>query len=552
MTRSQTPDYDAIVCGAGFGGMYLLHRLRDILGKNVLVVDRASDVGGTWYWNRYPGCRCDIPSIHYAYSFSEQIQQEWTWSEKYAAQPEILEYANFVANKLDLRRSMAFETHVRQAVWDDDAAVWTVTLEDANGQREVTCRFYIAATGILSAGNIPAFKGAEVFKGETYFSGRWPHEKVDFSGKRVAVIGTGATAIQIIPEVAKEAEHLTVFQRTANYAVPLGNRPMSAEESEHVKRNYREIRRRAWAWDCLDAIPGKHPKLHALDDTPEEREARFEWAWGEGGFELWLGTYVDILFDEKANKTVADFVRKKIRERVNDPDVAEILCPPEDMLYGTRRQPCETNYYQTYNRDNVTLVDIRANPISEITESGIVVGNEHYTVDAIIYATGFDAFTGPIFSQNLVGRGGKTIQEHWADGAHSLMGYNTHDFPNFLMITGVMSPSALFNIPLGIERDSEWLTDLIQYMDAHGYIAIEADEEAEEAWVEHVAEVADETLLTTGQSWYLGSNIPGKPRRFVIYLGGGPKFKRIVDDCAAEGYKGFTFRSEEALASKVA
>lgn len=549
---AQTPDYDVFITGAGFGGMYLLHRMRDLLGKTVLVVDRASDVGGTWYWNRYPGCRCDIPSIHYAYSFSEQIQQEWTWSEKYAAQPEILAYANFVADKLDLRRSMAFETHVRKAEWQEHEAHWKVTLEDASGLRVVTARYYIAATGILSAANVPEIEGSESFRGDVYFSGRWPHEKVDFTGKRVAIVGTGATAIQIIPEVAKEAEHLTVLQRTANYAVPLQNRTMTPEEAAELKRNYREIRRRAWAWDCLDAIPGKKPRMHALEDSPEDREARYEWAWGEGGFELWLGTYVDILTDEKANRTAADFVRKKIRERVNDPKVAEMLCPSEDMLYGTRRQPCETNYYETFNRDNVSLIDINAEPIEKITETGIVVGGTHHDVDAIIYATGYDAFTGPIFSQNLVGRNGLTIQEHWKDGAHSLMGYNTNQFPNFFMITGVMSPSALFNIPLGIERDAEWLSDLIEYMDAHDYIAVEADAAAEEEWGKHVLEVAEETLLTSGKSWYLGSNIPGKPRRFVIYLGGGPKFKRIVDDCAANGYEGFVFRGEQQVLARSA
>lgn len=532
----ETPQYDAFVVGAGFAGMYLLYRLRDLMGKKVMAVDGAGDVGGTWYWNRYPGCRCDIPSTHYAYSFSEQIQQEWTWSEKYAAQPEILAYANFVADKLDLRRSFTFNTRVVAAAWDDDNALWRISLDDG---QSVTARFFITATGILSAGNIPDFPGKDTFKGETYFSGKWPHSPVDFAGKRVGIIGTGATAIQIIPKVAAQADHLTVFQRTPNYAVPLQNHILTPAEIAETKATYREIRRRAFAPDCMDGIPGKTPKPSALADSPADREARYEWAWGMGGFELWLGSYIDILEDEAANRTAADFVRKKIRERVTDPAVADLLCPPEGLAYGTRRQPCETDYYETYNRDNVTLVDIKTHPLQKISPDGIIVGKTLHKLDAIIYATGYDAFTGPIFRMNVTGRNGLSIKDHWKDGATSLMGYNTHGFPNMFATTGPMSPSALFNIPLGIERDAEWITDLIGYMDREAYVTFEADAAAEAKWVKEVLDIAYHTLLTKGYSWWMGSNIPGKPKRFLVYLAGGPKFKRLVDDVAMSGYEGF-------------
>ena len=530
------PDYDTLIVGAGFAGMYMLHRLRDMMGKNVVVVDKASDVGGTWYWNRYPGCRCDIPSVHYSYSFNDQIQQEWTWSERYAGQPEILAYARYVADKLDLRRSIRFDSAVTATEWDEANQLWRVTLND---EHTVTAQFVVAATGILSAGNLPDFPGRDSFKGETYFSGAWPHEDVDFTGKRVGLIGTGATGIQITPLVAKEAAQLTVFQRTPNFSVPLKNRPTTPSEIDDQKRNYREHRRQAFSWKHPTGIPVASPRKRAMDDSPEEQEKWLQRCWDIGGFQLWLGSYEDMLIDPEANKVVADFVRRKTRERVNDPEVADLLTPSEDMFFGARRLPCETNYFEAFNQDNVSLVDINANPIVEITESGIQAGDTFHELDAIIFATGFDAFTGPLFRMNVIGRNGLSIRDHWADGASTLMGFSTHGFPNLFMINGAMSPAALFNIPLGIERDVEWISELMTYMDDHGYRSIEADAEAEAKWVEHVAHVGDQSLMTRNQSWYLGSNIPGKPQRFLVYLGGGPQFTRFIEDCALKDYEGF-------------
>jgi cyclohexanone monooxygenase len=532
--KSQIQQLDAVIVGAGFAGLFMLHLLRDKLGLQAVAVETAGGVGGTWYWNRYPGARCDIPSHHYSYSFSEELQQEWTWSEKYAAQPEILAYLNHVAEKFDLLQDILFGTRVASAHFDDASHRWQVKTDDG---RAFEARFFIPAVGNLSDANIPDFEGQDSFLGEVYMTARWPEEGVDFAGKRVGIIGTGATAIQAIPLIAEQAAHLTVFQRTANYATPLMNEPMDPAVDRQVKSGYRELRRHAW--DSLAGVPFDGLKPSALADTPEERQAHYEACWQEGGFTMWLGSYADVLYDREANLTAADFVRDKIRQRVADPEVAEMLCPPVEQAYGARRQPGETGYFETYNRDNVTLVDISKSPINRLVAEGIRTEDGDYPVDILVYATGFDAFTGALFRIDIQGRNHKLLAAHWSAGPRTLYGISTSEFPNMFLITGPQSPSVLFNMPLGIEMHCEWIADCIAHLDRHGYQSIEPTPEAEEAWLEETARVANETLLPQTESWYSGANIPGKPRLFLVYLGGGKAYRDIISDCAARDYAGF-------------
>lgn len=528
-------EVDAVVVGAGFAGLYMLHLLRDKLGLRAEVFEAADGVGGTWYWNRYPGARCDIPSHHYSYSFSEELQQEWTWSEKYAAQPEILAYLDHVADRFDLRRDIRFSTRVTAAHYDESRQRWRVTTDTG---RELSARFFIPAVGTLSDANIPKFKGHGSFAGEVYVTGRWPKEGVNFAGKRVGIIGTGATAMQAIPLIAEQAAHLTVFQRTPNYAAPLVNEPMTLKVDREAKAHYPELRRQAW--DSFAGVPFPRLKPSALADTPEQRRAHYEACWKDGGFSLWIGSYGDILFDKAANATAADFVRDKIRERVKDPAVAEMLCPPETQAYGTKRQPCETNYYETYNRDNVTLVDIKQAPIDEITPQGLRTTAAAYEFDILIYATGFDAFTGALFRMDIRGRDGQPLKDRWSAGPRTLYGLCAHGFPNLFTITGPQSPSVLFNMPLGIEMHCEWIADCIKHLDCSGLGSIEANAREEDEWIAETKRIADATLLPEATSWYLGANIPGKPRVFMVYLGGGKHYKEIITESAAKGYAGFT------------
>ncbi len=488
--HAQAQELDAVVVGAGFAGLYMLHLLRDKLGLRVETFEAGDGVGGTWYWNRYPGARCDIPSHHYSYSFSEELQQEWTWSEKYAAQPEILKYLNFVAEKFDLLRDIRFNTRVTSAHYDEGTNRWTVKTDDG---RSLSARFFIPAVGNLSDAAIPEFKGHGSFRGDVYMTARWPEEGVDFKGKRVGIIGTGATAMQVIPLIAAEADHLTVFQRTPNYGAPLKNEPMDPEVDRQAKANYPELRRQAW--ESLAGVPFEQLRPSALEDTPEQRRAHYEDCWEAGGFNVWLGSYGDILFDIEANATAAEFMREKIRERVKDPEVAEMLCPPESQAYGTRRQACETGYFETFNRDNVTLVDLRKSPIEEIVPQGIRTTDGEHAFDILVYATGFDAFTGSLFRMDIRGRGGQTLEQHWSNGPLTLFGISTSGFPNLFLITGPQSPSVLFNMPLGIEMHSEWIADCIAYMDRNGYCSIEPSEKAEQAWIKKTDEVANATLL---------------------------------------------------------
>ncbi|ANB73723.1 cyclohexanone monooxygenase [Paraburkholderia phytofirmans OLGA172] len=535
-------EVDAVVVGAGFAGLYMLHLLRDKLKKRVAVFETADGVGGTWYWNRYPGARCDIPSHHYSYSFSEELQQEWTWSEKYAAQPEILAYLNFVANKFDLFRDIHFQTAITSAIYDEASAKWTI--QTSAGKR-ILAKFFIPAVGTLSHANIPKFKGHDSFRGDVYFTGHWPKEGVNFKGKRVGIIGTGATAMQAIPLIAEEALHLTVFQRTPNYAAPLMNAPMDPVLDQQAKAMYPELRRQAW--DSFAGVPFERLKPSALEVTHNERVAHYEACWNDGGFSLWIGSYQDILFDKRANETAAEFVRGKIRARVKDPAIADMLCPPVGQTYGTKRQPCETNYYETYNRDNVTLVDIKKAPIEEITETGITTTDASYEFDCLIYATGFDAFTGALFKMDIRGRNGQMLKERWSAGPRTLVGLAAHGFPNMFTITGPQSPSVLFNMPLGIEMHCEWIAECIEHMSENGVASIEANEREEDDWIAHVKEVADASLLPEATSWYLGANIPGKPRVFMVYLGGGKHYKDVISTIAHNGYTGFTLDRQQRL-----
>ena len=538
---------DAVVVGAGFAGLYMLHTLRDKLGMKAEVFEAADDVGGTWYWNRYPGARCDISSYHYSFSFSEEIQQEWSWSEKYAAQPEILAYLGFVADRLNLRPDINFETRVISSDYNEATHRWTIKTDKGH---TVICKYYISGVGTLSYAANPDFEGKDSFKGEIYSTSSWPHKGVDFTGKSVGIVGTGASAIQAIPLIAQEAEHLTVFQRTPNYATPLRNGPMDEEEASAIKANYGEFRKEARA--ALAGVPFPNMRESILNEGPEEVEKHLESCWEDGGFSLWLGSYGDILFDEKANKVAADFVRKKIRERVKDPKTADLLCP--DYLYGTKRQPCETNYFETYNRDNVSLVDIKSNPIRRVTEQGLEQENgDAHTFDCLIYSTGFDAFTGPLFNLNLKGRNGISLKEYWSEGPRTNLGIMSYGFPNFFMITGPQSPSVLFNMPLGIEQHVEWIADVICYMEDNGLESIEPERAREDEWRELVEGIANSTLLPKTNTWYTGSNIPGKPRSFMVYLGGGAAYKQECDQVAQNGYDGFILgkstANREAIAS---
>jgi cyclohexanone monooxygenase len=524
-------DFDVVVVGAGFAGMYMLHRLRE-LGFSVRVLEAGGGVGGTWYWNRYPGARCDGESMFYSYQFSDPLQQDWVWSERYAAQPEILRYANHVADRFDLRRDIRFDTRVTAATFDDTAVHWLIETED--GAR-MTARFCIMATGCLSVANKPRFAGMETFAGPIYHTGRWPHEGVDFTGKRVGVIGTGSSAIQAIPVIAAAARQLYVFQRTPNYAIPAWNVPLTDETVRTIKADYPALRARQRAtftgnmWDTRDCS--------ALDATPEERRAEYEARWREGGLGF-MGAYRDLLYDDDANATAADFVRGKIREIVHDPAVAEMLAPK--YIIGCKRLCVDTGYYETYNRPNVTLVDVSATPIETFTPEGIRVGDELYALDAVVCATGFDAMTGALARIDIRNGRGETLREKWKDGPVSYLGLSVAGFPNIFTITGPGSPSVLTNMIPTIEHHVDWIAECLAHLRARGLNRIEAEPVAEVAWVEHVAATADRSLRPSCNSWYVGANVPGKPRVFMPYMGGMPAYRRKCDEVVAAGYAGFS------------
>ena len=531
MAEAKSEQFDAIVVGAGFAGMYMLHKLRG-QGLRVIVLEAASGVGGTWFWNRYPGARVDIESRDYGYSFDAQLEREWRWSERYAAQPELLRYLNHVADRFDLRRDIRFETRVTAARFDEDAARWSVETERGGS---VSARFVIMATGCLSEPKDIAFPGAEDFAGEVFRTFDYPEQGVDFTGKRVAVIGTGSSAIQTIIAIAPQCEHLTVFQRTPNYSVPAHNRPLTAEEQAEWDAERESYRARAKAEPL--AFWNDPPERSALEVSPEERQREFERRWEFGGFRVG-GPFTDVGVDLAANRTIAELMAEKIRSIVRDPEVAKRLTPAT-YPFGTKRLCVDTGYYQVYNRDNVTLVDLRATPIERITATSIRTAEREYPVDAIVYALGFDAMTGTLAKLDIRGRGRLALREKWADGPVTHLGLMIAGFPNLFTVTGPGSPSVLTNMVMSIEQHVEWIADAIRWLDAHGRATIEATPEAEAEWVAHVAEVAHQTLYPLADSWYMGANVPGKPRVFLPYVGGFPAYVEACNDAAADGYLAF-------------
>jgi cyclohexanone monooxygenase len=520
--------YDAVVVGAGFAGLYMLHRLRG-LGLSVRVFEAGGGVGGTWYWNRYPGARCDVQSMEYSYQFDEDLQQEWKWSERYAGQPEILRYLEHVADRFDLRRDIQLETWVESAHFDEEGCRWVMGTD----RGEVPARFVVFATGCLSSANTPDFPGRDTFRGPTYHTGRWPHEGVDFTGLRVGVIGTGSSGIQSIPIIARQASRLFVFQRTPNYSVPAYNQPLDPEFRNRLKARYAEFRERASQMPFgLDTSPNE---TSALEVSPDERRREYEARWAHGGLPF-MSAFGDLLTSQEANDTAAEFLREKIRGLVDDPEVAERLSPR--TVVACKRLCVDTDYYATFNRDNVTLVDVSEAPIEAITPGGLRTAGREYALDAIVFATGFDAMTGALLRIDIRGRGGRSLRDKWAAGPRTYLGLATAGFPNLFTITGPGSPSVLSNMVPSIEQHVEWISDCIGYLRAHGVDRIEPSVEAEDAWVAHVNEVAGETLFPGCNSWYLGANVPGKPRVFMPYLG-FPPYVEKCNEVAARGYEGF-------------
>ncbi|MGH7042360.1 MAG: flavin-containing monooxygenase [Acetobacteraceae bacterium] len=535
---------DIVIVGAGLAGLYALHRMRG-MGMTARVFEAGSDVGGTWFWNRYPGARCDVESLEYSYAFSDELQQEWKWPERYGNQPEILHYINHVADRFDLRRDVQFDTRVTSAVFDAGEGDWTVLTDRGD---VVRARFCIMACGNLSTPRIPDFKDLRTFKGKWYHSGLWPTEGVDFSGLRVGVIGTGSSGVQMIPLIARQAKHLHVFQRTANFSLPARNAPMDRERERRHKAEY-PARRRA-AFDTPFAIGG-HPKptMSALEITPEKRRAAYEAKWQEGGSISFLYTYTDLLVNKEANDTAAEFVREKIRGIVKKPAVAELLAP-KDHPIGTKRLCLDTGYYETYNRDNVTLVDVRSTPIEQITETGLRTGSARFELDAIVFATGFDAITGALGEIDIRTTDGAVLKEKWEGGPSTYLGLMVAGFPNMFIVTGPGSPGVKTQMIAAIEQHTDWIADCLAHLRAHGFDRIAPSETAEAAWVQHVNDVADRTLYPLANSWYLGANIPGKPRVFMPYVGGFDAYKRRCDAVAANAYEGFTLsRHEPAMAA---
>ncbi len=526
-------DLDVVVVGAGFSGLYLLHRLRRH-GFSTKVFDGAGDVGGTWYWNRYPGARCDIPTTDYAFSFDPELEAEWTWSEKYATQPEILCYLRHVADRYDLRRDIEFSTRIEAAVWDEPAARWRLRTDRGD---QVTCRFYVMATGCLSLPKSPDIEGADRFRGEVYFTSTWPHERVDFSGKRVAVIGTGSSGIQSIPLIAAGAAQLTVFQRTPNFSIPAHNGPASAERLALLEAD-RAAYREAAKWS-RGGIPGEITDVGGVTATPEVGRQRFEAAWESGELFEILDVFNDQAFNPASNEIVAEMIRGKIRAVVADPDTAEALCP-RDHPVGSKRTCLDTGYFETYNLAHVRLVDLRKHAIATITESGIDTTDESFEFDAIVYATGFDAMTGPVVAVDITGRDGVTLREKWAAGPSTYLGLTTAGFPNFFTITGPGSPSVLSNMAVSIEQHVDWVVDCLDDLRARGFETIEPTSLAEAGWNQHVEDCGAITLYPTANSWYMGANVPGKPRVFLPYIGGVAAYRTACDEVVAKDYLGFT------------
>jgi cation diffusion facilitator CzcD-associated flavoprotein CzcO len=535
-TEGGPQQLDAVVIGAGFAGLCALYKLRDVLGMDVRVYETGDGVGGTWYWNRYPGARCDSESFYYCFSFSEELAQDWEWSGRYPEQPEIERYLNHVADRFELRRDIRLGTRVTSARFDDAGNRWMIETE--HGER-VTARFLVTAVGCLSATNVPDLPGRESFRGESYHTARWPRAGVDFQGKRVALIGTGSSGIQATPVIAAQAAELTVFQRTPNFTVPARHRAFDPQHQAEIKRNYGAI------FERTRTSPAGFPyfpiERKAMDVSADERQEILEGLWEEGGFKFLWGSFSDLMLDPNANEIASEFIRSKIREIVKDPETAERLCPT-DHPYGSKRPPIDTDYYVTFNRENVRLVDIRSDPIVEITPTGLRTRSERFDFDVLVFATGFDAMTGSLLKIDLRGAGGLRLADAWAHGPRTLLGLQIAGFPNLFTITGPGSPSVLVNMPVAIEHHVDWIADCIRHMREHGKTRIEATEAAQDAWVEHVAEVAKASLFGRANSWYVGANIPGKPRVVMPYTGGQPLYRERCEAVVKADYAGFELR----------
>ena len=527
-------DFDVVVVGAGFAGLYMLYRLR-ALGFSATVIESADDVGGTWYWNRYPGARCDIESIDYSYSFDPELQTEWHWSERYATQPEILRYLGYVADKHDLRRDIRFSTRVESATWDGAAKRWLVRTDRGD---ELRCRFYVMASGCLSLPKTLDIEGVARFRGETYYTNRWPHAGVDFSGKRVAVIGTGSSGIQSIPIIARQAAELTVFQRTPNFSRPAFNGAVAAEKKGRFDADpiaYREAARLSRA-----GVPAEPTMVRTFSVSAQERLAKYEAAYASGDLLALGSTFIDLGADTRANETVCDFMRAKIRSIVRDPATADTLSP-KNHFYGTKRPCLDTDYFETFNLPNVHLVDLRKDPIRTITETGIDTASRSLTFDAIVFATGFDAMTGAIVAVDIKGRDGIALARKWTEGPRTYLGLMTGGFPNFFTITGPGSPSVLSNMVVSIEQHVDWIGACLAHMRAERLDAVEPTPVAEAGWVQHVNDCGDITLFPRADSWYMGANVPGKPRVFLPYVGGVDRYRKACDEVVSRGYLGFAF-----------
>jgi cation diffusion facilitator CzcD-associated flavoprotein CzcO len=536
---SGPPDYEAIIIGAGVCGIYQLHRLVD-LGVNVTALEAGNDVGGTWYWNRYPGARFDSESISYGYSFSKELLQEWDWKERFSGQPENLRYLQHVTDKFDLRRHMQFGCTVESAHWDDDATQWRLRLSDG---RRLTGHFLITAIGLLSAPTLPRYEGLDEFEGPSFHTYNWPAEPIELAGKRVAVIGTGATGVQVIGEIADKVGELTVFQRRPNWCAPLHNAEITAEEMDDIKARYDEI------FELCARTPGGF--IHEPDRRPffevprEERVTKWEKLYGEPGFGIWLANFRDIFMDEEANAEFSEFIADKIRSRVRDPVLAEKLVP-KDHGFGVQRVPLESNYYEAYNRDNVNLVDLQKTPIERITRRGIRTSEQEYEFDIIVYATGFDAVTGAYDRIDIRGVGGQSLRKKWADGPETFLGLTVSGFPNLFMPTGPQSGSASTNFPRGIELGVDWVTELLHFVWTHDHSRVEATPEAEAEWSAYVAKLYEIMLLRNAQGWFTGynSNVEGHEkgtRRHLVFNGGTPKYRQKITEVAEAGYRGLTF-----------
>jgi cyclohexanone monooxygenase len=537
-SEEKSTDYDVVIVGAGFAGLYALHHFRE-LGLRCLLYEAGGGVGGTWYWNRYPGARVDVESLEYSYSFSHELQQEWTWTERYAGQPEVLQYLNHVADRFQLRDAIQFDTQVTAAIFDEDHRCWRIS---TNTQNEVSARYCVMAVGLLSARNLPPIPGLHDFDGELYHSGSWPHQPVNLAERRVGIIGTGASGVQMTPIIAREAAELFVFQRSPHWCVPLRNGPMPEEYNCRIKENYDQLRRAEFdSWGGFTLvdfqIAGQNTNK-ALEASSEEREVEYEYRWKSGGL-CFYTSYSDLLFEEQANQTLQTFFENKIRQVVRDQDTATTLVPTDHPIL-TKRLCGETGYYDAFNRDNVTLVDVKTEPIVECTATGLRLANgDDYPLDVIICATGYDAATGPLVRMDIRGRGGRTLKEHWSNGVRTHLGIMSNGFPNLFLLDGPHSPAAFFQPVLLVEYQSKWVGRLIQHLESDGTSGIEPTPEVEDAWARHVNDVANQTLIPQANSWYMGANIPGKHREALFYLGGIGEYMQWCEEAISDSERQF-------------